>query len=170
MPASTLAELLQAAAKQEQERLANQIAEANEKLVSVAYDKAATYTTVIIFGGYAGLFGIWQLTREHLTKEQTLWSALLIMVSLLTFVMFEVVKMILITRAFMAKFKVLNEPTTRSDPQKLLRALEGLELVQKERLGPFMVVWAGAVAVCLIGALGAVAVLTYAFVKGLVFA
>ncbi|WP_157071790.1 hypothetical protein [Steroidobacter denitrificans] len=42
------------------------------------------YTAVIIFGGYAGFFAIWQMTKEYLSKDQALWSALLIMLSLLS--------------------------------------------------------------------------------------
>jgi hypothetical protein len=167
MPPSNLSELLQAAAMQEQERIASQIAEANEKLLSLAYDKAATYTTIIIFGGYAGLFGIWQLTKEYLSKDQALWSALLIMISLLAFVLFEVFKMIFTTRAFMSKAKVLNQPLVRNNPQRLIAALQDLENVQKAQLGNFMVVWAVAVTVCLAGALVATGILAFAFICGL---
>lgn len=89
MQPTNLAEVIQYIAKQQQEQMVAKIGDAQERVMTVAYDKAATYTTIVIFGGYAGFFGIWQLTRDYLTKEQALWSAILILLSLLAFVLFE---------------------------------------------------------------------------------
>lgn len=167
MAASNLQELIEAAAKQEQERLATQIVEAQQKLITVSYDKAATYTTVIIFGGYAGMFALWQLTKDFLSKPQALWAALLVLISLVSFVLFEVGKMILVTRSVFAKARVLNSPRVKSDPHYLLQALQDLENTQHATLLPFMIGWAISVGVCIITALGAVGVLGYAFIVGL---
>lgn len=167
MPPTNLAELLEAAAKQEQERLANQIAEAHQKLITISYDKAATYTTVIIFGGYAGFFAIWQITKDYLTKQQTLWSALLILVSLLLFVLFEVLKMVLVTKAFLSKAKILQKPEVRTNPQRLLQALNELETVQQTILKGFIAIWAITVSICVGSAIGGAGILAYAFIRGL---
>jgi hypothetical protein len=67
----------------------------------------------------------------------------------------------------MSKVKVLNEPAVRNDPRRLLSALDELGALQKAKLGRFMTYWAASVAVCIVGALGAVAILSYAFVAGL---
>ncbi|AMN47949.1 hypothetical protein ACG33_12740 [Steroidobacter denitrificans] len=68
----------------EQNRVAREIADTQERITASAYDYATVYTAVIIFGGYAGFFAIWQMTKEYLSKDQALWSALLIMLSLLS--------------------------------------------------------------------------------------
>lgn len=167
MPPTNLAEVIQHIAKQEQERMASQIAEAQQKLITVSYDKAASYTTVIIFGGYAGFFAIWQLSKEYLSKEQALWSALLIMISLLSFVLFEVIKMIMVTRSVFSKVAVLRDPQVRHDPQKLLTALNALDEAAHGGLGRFLYFWAATVFVALAGALGGASVLGYAFIAGL---
>ena len=167
VPPTNLAELLEAAAKQEQERLSNQIAEAQQKLITISYDKAAAYTTVIIFGGYAGFFAIWQLTKDYLTKQQALWSALLILISLTLFVFFEVLKMVLVSKAFLSKAKILGTPEVRTNPQRLLQALNDLEAVQQAILQGFIAVWAATVAICVVSAIGGAGILAYAFIRGL---
>ena len=167
MQPTNLADVIKYIGIQQQEKMANQIAEAQQKLVNVSYDKAATYTTVIIFGGYAGFFGIWQLTKEYLSKDQALWSALLILASLLSFVLFEVIKMILVTKSVMGKASILRNPTVRNDPQKLLKALNDLDEAQHEGIWGFMVVWAVTVFISLSGAVGGASILGYAFISGL---
>lgn len=151
----------------EQTRVAAQIQEAQERLIAVSYDKAATYTTVIIFGGYAAVFGLWQLTRDYLSKPQALWAALLVLVSLTSFVLFEVGKMVLVTRNIIAKTRVLGAPHVQGNPHRLLKSLKDIEATQQAVTLPFVIAWAIAVGVCVTGALGAAGILGYAFVTGL---
>ena len=55
-------------------------------------DRAVAYTNLVMTVGYAGVFGLWTLTREYLTSRQTLWTAVFLLVSLSAFVLFEVWK------------------------------------------------------------------------------
>lgn len=168
MQPTNLAEVIQHIAKEQQAKVANQIAEAQFKLLSVSYDKAASYTTVIVFGGYAGFFAIWQLSKDYLSKEQALWSALLIMISLLSFVLFEVVKMVMVSRSIFAKVAVIAKtPEVRNDPIRLLKALNELDQLQNAGLGRFHKFWAATVIVALGGALSGAVILGYAFITGL---
>lgn len=167
MQPKNLAEVIQYIAKQEQEKLANQIAEAQQKLITASYDKAASYTTVIIFGGYAGIFAIWQLTKDHLSKEQALCSALLVLISLVSFVAFELVKMIMVSKSIFRKVAILNTPEVRTDPQRLLTALNELEAAQHASLGLFQKFWGLIVIVSIGCALGATGILGYAFIMSL---
>ncbi len=65
-----------------------------KEILSHLYQKASSYTNLIILAGYAGIFGIWNLTRELLNKQITIWVAFLVSCSLVLFVGFEVWKMI----------------------------------------------------------------------------
>ena len=162
-----LAEVIAHIAKQEQAKLAAQIGEAQEKLLTTSFDKAATYTTVIIFGGYAGFFALWQLSKDYLSKEQALWSALLILISLLSFVLFEVAKMILVTKSVFRKLAPLKDPAIKNNPQLLLQALQEIEQAQTKGMLGFIVAWSVTVFLSLAGAVGGAGVLGYAFVSGL---
>jgi hypothetical protein len=168
MPTIVHNELPHNASKQEQELIANQIAEAQQKLITVSYDKAATYTTVIIFGGYAGFFATWQLTKDYLTKPQALWSGLLILISLLSFVLFEVIKMILVTRNVYKKSKLLQTPKIRTNPKLFLEALRDVEAAQQGGLGIFILFWGIIVAISVGCALVGTGILSYAFITGLI--
>lgn len=147
--------------------LAERIANAQEKVITVSYDKAAAYTTVIVFGGYAGIFGIWQLTKEYLSKQQALWAALLILISLTAFVLFEVYKMIRVSSLTIAKAQALSSKSLRTDPQRFLEALTDLEATQHAKMRPYVAIWVVSVSIAVVGAFGGAGVLAYAFVSGL---
>jgi hypothetical protein len=46
------------------------------------FDKASTYTKVIIGLGYGAFFTAWSGTKSHLSPRSLLWSALLVTTSL----------------------------------------------------------------------------------------
>ena len=59
-------------------------------LVSSTYDKASTYSKLIIGLGYGGFFTAWSGTRQYLSPTALVGSALLVTVSLVLFVVFEI--------------------------------------------------------------------------------
>jgi len=68
--------------------------EQQKQILSHLYQKAGSYTNLVMLAGYAGIFGIWQFTHELLSRRVTMWVALLISLSLMLFVGYEVWKMI----------------------------------------------------------------------------
>lgn len=162
-----LQQLVQQAGEREQERQATEIADAQLKVVTATFDKAAAYSNLMLLGGYAGFFGLWQLTKDYLSKSQALWSALLVLSSLAAFVIFEVVKMVVTHKGVMAQAAVLRSEAGRKNPQVLIENLNRLSAVQDRSSKRFMVFWAITVGfTVLTGFLGA-GVLAYAFVVGL---
>ncbi|EJC6960356.1 hypothetical protein MX910_004386 [Vibrio vulnificus] len=71
---------------------ANALVEAQIKILTASYDKMAAYTNLVVVAGYATFFGLWNLTKDILSPDQKLWSALLIAISASVFVIFEVTK------------------------------------------------------------------------------
>lgn len=167
MKSNNTNDVMQAALKHENDRMASEILDTQIKIVTAAYNQSVAYTNLILLAGYAGFFGIWQLTKEHLTQGQTLWSALLILVSLLFFVLFEIVKMILITKLTIRKAKLLKSSEVTSSPSSTLKALKEVESSFERSAGPFMVYWVVSIAISLTTALVAAAILVYAFISGL---
>jgi len=164
---TNLAELIQHTAEQAQRQEAEKLAAAQLKLLTTSYDKAASYTTVVIFGGYAGLFALWQLTKEHLSREQVLWSGLLLVVSLVAFVFFEVTKMVLVSRQVFRKARALENPENRRNLHKLVAILDGMEQSYVENLKPLFAFWAITVGIAVSGAVGGAGILVYSFVAAL---
>lgn len=54
------------------------------------YDKASTYTKIIIGLGYGGFFTAWSGAKQHLSPKVLVASALFETVSLILFVVFEI--------------------------------------------------------------------------------
>ena len=57
---------------------------------SVMYDKASTYTKLIMGLGYGGFFVAWSGTKPYLSPRQLVSSALLVTASLVLYIVFEI--------------------------------------------------------------------------------
>jgi hypothetical protein len=167
MTTGKLQQQIEAAAKREQARVASDLADAQIRVVTAAFSQGAAYTNLITLGAYAGFFGLWQLTENYISKQQALWAALLILVSLCVFIMFEVYKMTFFSRQFFARAQLLNSPEARSNPNVLLQKLSELELLQQGQAAFSMRVWMVALATTVGFGVVAAGILAYAFVTGL---
>lgn len=168
MNSENFAEVLQQMQKAQQKRQAEEQVEAQVKMLTVIFDKATAYTNLLLIGAYAGFFGLWQLTRDHLSKPQALWSALLVIVSLTFFVIFEVTKMVVIQKDISAKAKALNLPECRNNPQVLAQRMNEIATAH-ERIGfRFMRFWVFTMIVTVGAGLAGAGVLMWSFVAGLV--
>jgi hypothetical protein len=88
--------LEKAAQREEQTRLDNAAKEHREYLINLLttqFDKGAAYTNLIILASYAGSFAIWSGTKDQLPKQASISVALLLGVSLIAFISFEIYKM-----------------------------------------------------------------------------
>lgn len=59
------------------------------------FERAQAFSNAIIVAGYAGIFGLWSLTKENLSKSAVSVVALLIGASLLIYVTWEIYGMVL---------------------------------------------------------------------------
>ncbi len=160
-------EMLQQMQRTQQKRQAEEQVEAQIKMLTVIFDRSTAYTNLLLVGAYAGFFGLWQLTREYLSKPQALWSALLVVVSLAFFVIFEVTKMVFIQRDISTKAKALSLPECRSNPQVLTQRMNEVATAH-ERIGfHFMRFWVLTMFVTVGAGLAGAGVLVWSFVAGL---
>jgi uncharacterized membrane protein (DUF485 family) len=58
------------------------------------FDKAEAYSKAMILAGYAGVFGLWSFVKDVLTARATEWSALLVGISLVIYVTWEIIAMV----------------------------------------------------------------------------
>jgi hypothetical protein len=80
------------------------------RIQSAAFEKAQAYVRVVIAAGYAGFFIAWSGTRNHLSALESIWSALLIVVSLFFYVLFEIYQMTAFVRTLNGLDRVANAP------------------------------------------------------------
>lgn len=77
----------------EQNDLASAYRKGVVEIQSQLFDKAATYSNLIMVAGYAGAFTVWGNIKSQLTAEANLWIALLLGFSLCAFVSYQIFKM-----------------------------------------------------------------------------
>lgn len=61
---------------------------------SHAFDRAMAYTNIIILAGYAGIFTIWNYTKDNIPENSEIVIAILLLASIGIFIGFEIYKMI----------------------------------------------------------------------------
>ena len=66
------------------------------KATSTLYDKAASYTNLVMAAGYAAYFAMWSNTVSLISHCLARTSAILMLISLMVFIFWEVAKMVLI--------------------------------------------------------------------------
>lgn len=135
--------------------------EAQKELLSHAYSSGMAYLNVVFGIGYAGFFATWGFTKDALTYSTKLGSALLICVSLLSFILFEVYKSFYLSQSLLSLSRAISQPHNFHAPINAWR----LETRSREiRMGR---IWAVAFWITLITGVSAGFVLMSAFIHGL---
>lgn len=60
--------------------------------IELVYNKTQAYTNFVIVAGYAAVFTVWAKTQQNLSPSQNIWIGLLLLLSVSSFVLFEVIK------------------------------------------------------------------------------
>jgi hypothetical protein len=139
--------------------------EAQKEVLAGIYSQAMAYTNLVIGAGYVAFFATWAFTRSFLTPRQILWSALLMTISVLAFVAFEVYKSFFISLSVLK----LDKATHAVNDASFVKAIQEYERDQRTRQIVAGRVWIVAFAVCVVTGFGAGLVLLYAFVENLLW-
>jgi len=59
-------------------------------IVISSYEQAKSYSNIIMMGGYAGLFAVWSFTKNDIEQWQSITVGLLSILSIFSFVLFEI--------------------------------------------------------------------------------
>jgi hypothetical protein len=140
---------------------AQELLDAQKELLSASFSRANAYTNLILGAGYAGFFAVWAFTRDQLSPPQVLWSALLVTLSLLSFVCFEVYKNFYISHALLGLARAVQD-----EEHFAVRILEWKQDQQVRELR-FGKIWASVFWLTLLSGLGGGLILVYAFICGL---
>jgi hypothetical protein len=167
MTEPTLQDVIRQATEKQQKEVGEKIIETQIKIITASYDKAVAYTNVIVVAGYAAFFGLWTLTKPHLSKPQALWAALFMCVSAATFVFFEVYKMAFTAQSLHSKYLTLSERLKGNTAQEVLAELQKLEDEGKKAALRFLPVWRICLLISVVTGLVGVGILAFAFVYAL---
>ncbi|MCU7924242.1 MAG: hypothetical protein KZQ88_16255 [Candidatus Thiodiazotropha sp. (ex Dulcina madagascariensis)] len=135
--------------------------EKQKEVLANSYEHAKQYSTIIILGGYAGLFAIWNFTKADLQKWQVLSVGLCTLLSLFIYIVFELYS------AWLCSTQVKNQMKELKEAEQLNRFPEEYGKSELARAQKYMAVWPyfffGAIAFALIAA----GILMYSFISGL---
>ena len=143
------------------------VIEEHKKVLGAATERAIAYTNLITVAGYAGFFALWQITKDYLSRNQVLWSAVLMLTSLALFVLFEVCKAYYSSRAVMEYAAILHKPENRGSLVKLEAQIERFRFDEQKRFVWFGRSWHVVFILTALSGLGGAGILVYALVRAL---
>ena len=159
----TIQDLVREAAEKQQREIAEKIVETQIKIITATYDKAVAYTNLIVVSGYAAFFGLWTLTKVHLSKPLALWAALFMLLSGATFAFFEVYKMIFTSNRLIKAYAGFSDRIKGQPASKILEELQKRDAEAKAATLRFLPIWRIALLVSVATGVAGVGVLVYAF-------
>lgn len=151
----------------ENKKAVDELANYQVKILTASYDKQKAYTNLIIIAGYAGFFGLWQITKLYLSINQAIWAALFMLASVTIFVIWEVIRAFLLSRRLNIRAKAIFNSELLKTPKDFTNAF--IQYEKEERnlsiyLDRFwLLTWIPTVGFGII----AIAVLAWAFVSRL---
>ncbi len=133
-----------------------------KELQSSLYDKASSYTKLVMALGYGGFFAAWSGTKPYLSPKLIVASALLMTISLVFFIAFEVVQ------AMVTSYLSIQFVSNSNNPDgKILETLQAHKSRQLKLTSILITVWKFVFPVSAITGLLGGGVLIYSFVASL---
>ena len=130
-----------------------------KEIIASSFEQAKSYSNIIIFGGYAGLFTIWNFTKGELLSWQVVTVGLLTILSLFFFVSSELFGLWLRTTQNTNLMNELNEA------EKMDQYPIDYAKLEMARTLKFLKIWPYFFYPAVLSALGATLVLIYSFIK-----
>jgi hypothetical protein len=158
----TMQKVLASMAAQAREKAQKEKDEAIIKFYGQMFDKASAYTNLIVGAGYGGIFAVWSATKSYLGRTEVLASGVALVFSLLIFIGWNVLIMLLNARNVNHLEVLIKAPL--EDVPKITAAAELDYAKQKYRL---RCAWVVVLVLTLVSGFGAGLILIYAFIRHL---
>lgn len=129
------------------------------------FSHANSYVTVVVFGSYAGMFAVWSNVKDRLSADMTYWTGMLIAISMMSFVAFEIFKMIILSQNMLAVRKLVIRDMSPEEREHLRSEMAGKANVFVSRV--IIPVWIASLAFTAMTGFGAGILLLTAFIRGL---
>jgi hypothetical protein len=99
------------------------------RIMSASYDKSVSYTNIFMIGGYASFFTVWAKSYEHFSRFYMGLAGVLMFISLLVFIVWELYKMIFYSTYFKDLYKVVEE----TKPNEFFKKLNQQQINEKKK-------------------------------------
>ena len=125
------------------------------------FDHATIYGRLIMGLGYGGFFAAWSGAKSYMGRRALIWSALLVLVSLCGYIMFEILQTLIIS---LSTNKLLSELGKPGITVALIHYDERKVQAQQR----FMSIWIWVFVVCTALGLAGAGILVCSFVRSLI--
>jgi membrane-anchored glycerophosphoryl diester phosphodiesterase (GDPDase) len=132
-------------------------------ILSALYDRAASYTNLILAAGYAGFFTVWTTMKDTLSQTESLIAALSVTFSLLVFVFWEVGVMLCAAKDLGAIQQALDAPQ-----EKFEKLIQQAKISQERRSVSVRRLWFVILLATIVPGLIGAGVLIYSFIRQLI--
>lgn len=156
--------LLETLQKDQLEKIVEKDIEIKTRILSQAYDKAIAYTNMLIAAGYAAAFTVWSLTKNYLPEKAMIAVALGLTISLFTFCVWELFKMIYTSGELRKLGEVLLNKT---EPEKYFQEMSKIQSKANKDKIRLLRYWIAVLVVAISTGLGASMLLLYNFAANL---
>ncbi len=155
-------EIVESMAASAAERQREEVIDATVRITTAMYDAATRYTNVVIIAGYATYFALLASVKEVIPSDLLVWTAILMAISVTTFVAFEIYKMLYVAWTLQKRIGVFDKP---GDVIALDKAYQ--EIVRKA-YAVFVRIWVVVLVITIPTAAVAVGMLFWMFIRELV--
>lgn len=131
------------------------------RIMSASYDKSVSYTNLFMVGGYASFFVVWTKMYDQFSKFYMGLAGVLMFISLIVFIVWELYKMIFYSTNLRDLHKLLEE----KDPKEFNVKLSKQQINEKKRTLEQVKIWWLVLIVTIIPALFASGILICLFYK-----
>lgn len=107
----------------------NETVETLIKVMSASYDKASTFTNVIMIGGYASFFAVWGKMYDKLSPFYMGLSGAFVTLSVLFFIFWEIHKLIF----YSTNLKDFYQVTEEENPERFFDKLNKIRLEEQRK-------------------------------------
>ena len=140
-----------------------ELVQKQKDLISNVYAQAHHYTTVIVFGGYAALFTLWNFTKEVLWDWQVFVIGLSITISMMLYISSE------IYGAWKRGKQAQTQMNDLNDAQQMGKFPDEYGKLDIEQTNNFMAIWHYFFIGTVFFAVLAAFILLYSFIDGLLY-
>jgi hypothetical protein len=140
-----------------------QAQDVNFKLIALMMEKGAAYTNLVILAGYAAFFALMPLVKDLITVGERKGAVLLMLISIATFVGFEIYKMIVMQFAVVGRLAEYNNAMNKPDFD-LIDAAAELQRDMNQKQVMNLYIWKFSITVAVLSGLFALAILALALI------
>ncbi len=113
----------------EQAKIKSETIEVLTKVMSAAFDKLSSYTSLIVIGGYAAFFSVWSALEKFVSPWVRLWTFGLMGISILIFVLSETYRITKYSSEMLSWLRILKA----TSPERFKAQQEELTKVQDRK-------------------------------------